>query len=46
MSAIHAKDATAAASAIRSAFEILEMEPHDEVGHDEESEDMSSDMGE
>lgn len=33
ISAVHAKDASAAASAIRAAFEMLESEPHEEGPH-------------
>jgi len=30
--AIHAKDSTAAAAAMRAAFELMESEPHEEAG--------------
>lgn len=35
--AVHAKDAKGVAAAFRAAFEILEMEPHEEADHDYDS---------
>jgi hypothetical protein len=38
ISAIHAHDVNGAAEAIRSAFEILEKQPHEEISHSEPNE--------
>lgn len=39
--AVHAKDAHATVEALRSAFEIMELEPHDEAPHPEQEESES-----
>jgi hypothetical protein len=43
IAAVHAKDVNAAASAIRSAFEILDSQPHEEGEHISQAEPHSYD---